>query len=341
MNTSCSMRRNCAASRLTPVTTAGSSSPSPSVTTSGPPLTCTRCHKHNRRCRTSRLAVSTGRQFWSTTGTPRHDPTMVIRRRGWPPSRARPGQGHQPRGGSFGQRRRDVRGHRRVRALETVKRPERPERRVVGQFGPEQGRLDAVVDPDVRPPPGVRRLAGLEGVLIRRGHDRRDVVDARVMRPRHLHPDTIADRHPVPVAGRAPPLLWRGSDPGVEVVLPRAALKDPVSHLSLPPRLSGGSRPAIVPHGESLPLVLTAEIFSLSGTGGGACQADPWTDSRSTPLIPDNDVDSKPRLIRLAPQSLTAGRTAGRDDSLAVGEGSEIGPQGDAAEAGYGRTAIR
>src|SRR6516165_12437153 len=122
-----------------------------------------------------------------------------------------------------------------------MKWPERPERRVAEQFGPEQGRPDAVVDPDVRPPPGVRRLARLEGVLIRRGHDRRDVVDARVMRPRHLNPDAIADRHPVPVAGRAPPLLRRGSDPGVEVVLPRAALKDPVSHLSPSLRLADGS----------------------------------------------------------------------------------------------------
>src|SRR5215813_964983 len=194
MSTSCSMRRNCAASPPTPVRTAGSSSHWPFVTTSGPPPICTRCHKHNRRCKTSRPGFSTGRRFSSTTAAPRTDPTMVI-----------------------------------------------------------------------------RRLARLEGVLIRRGHDRRDVVDARVMRPRHLHPDAIADRHPVPVAGRAPPLLSRGSDPGVEVVLPRAALKDPVSHPSLPLRLSGGSRAAIVPHGESPPLVLTAEIFSLSGTGGGAC----------------------------------------------------------------------
>ena len=112
-----------------------------------------------------------------------------------------------------------------------MKRPERPERRVVEQFGPEQGRPDAVVDPDIRPPPGVRRLARLGRVLIRRGHDRGDVVDARVMRPRHLHPDAITDRHPVPVAGRAPPPLWRGSDAGVEVVFPRADLKDPVNHL--------------------------------------------------------------------------------------------------------------
>jgi hypothetical protein len=44
-----------------------------------------------------------------------------------------------------------------------MKRPERPERRVVEQFGPEQRRPDAIVDPDVRPPPGVRRLARLEG----------------------------------------------------------------------------------------------------------------------------------------------------------------------------------
>ena len=113
-----------------------------------------------------------------------------------------------------------------------MKRPERPERRVVEQFGPELGRRDAVVDPDVCPPPGVRRLARLDGVLIRRGHDRREVVDARMMRPRLLHPDAIADRDPVPVAGRAPPPLWRGSDAGVEVVFPRAGLKDPVSHLA-------------------------------------------------------------------------------------------------------------
>src|SRR5215475_7393308 len=134
-----------------------------------------------------------------------------------------------------------------------MKRPERPERRIAEQLGPEQGRPDAVADPDVRPPPGVPRLARLEGVLIRRRYDRRDVVDARVMRPRHLHPDAIADCHPVPVAGRAPPLLWRGSDPGVEVVLARAALKDPVSHLSLPLKLPDSSRPVIVPHGKSPP----------------------------------------------------------------------------------------
>jgi len=58
-------------------------------------------------------------------------------------------------------------------------------------------------------------------------------------------------------------------------------------------------------------------------------------------LIPDNDDDSKPRLVRLAPPSLTAGRTAGRDYSLAVGEGSEIGPHRNAAEAGYVGTALR
>jgi pimeloyl-ACP methyl ester carboxylesterase len=54
---------------------------------------------------------------------------------------------------------------------------------VVEQFGPEQGRRDAVVDPDGCPPPGVRRHARLDGVLIRRGHDRRDVVGARMIRP--------------------------------------------------------------------------------------------------------------------------------------------------------------
>src|SRR5262249_41881952 len=103
------------------------------------------------------------------------------------------------------------------------------------------------------------------GVLIRRGHDRRDVVDARVVRPRHLHPDAIADRHPVPVAGRAPPLLWRGSDPGVEVVLARAALKDPVSHLSLPLTLPDSSRPVILPHGQSPPFVLKANLMGAPG----------------------------------------------------------------------------
>ena len=45
-----------------------------------------------------------------------------------------------------------------------MKRPERPKRRVVEQFGPEQGRPDAVDDPNVRPPPGVRRLARLAGL---------------------------------------------------------------------------------------------------------------------------------------------------------------------------------
>jgi hypothetical protein len=67
-----------------------------------------------------------------------------------------------------------------------MKWPERPERCIVEQFGPEQGRPDAVVDPDVRPPPGVRRLARLEVVLICRGRDRRDVVDARLSDSSHL-----------------------------------------------------------------------------------------------------------------------------------------------------------
>ena len=37
------------------------------------------------RCRTSRPACSTGRLSSSTTGTPRNDPTMVIRREGLAP----------------------------------------------------------------------------------------------------------------------------------------------------------------------------------------------------------------------------------------------------------------
>ena len=58
-------------------------------------------------------------------------------------------------------------------------------------------------------------------------------------------------------------------------------------------------------------------------------------------LGPHIDDDSKPPLVRLAPQSLTAGRTLGRDHRLAVGEGSEIGPHRNAAEAGYVGTALR
>ncbi len=54
----------------------------PSVTTSGPPPMCTQCHEPNRRCRTSRPACSTGRLSSLTTGTPRNDSTMVIRRKG-------------------------------------------------------------------------------------------------------------------------------------------------------------------------------------------------------------------------------------------------------------------
>jgi hypothetical protein len=69
--------------------------------------------------------------------------------------------------------------------------------------------------------------------------------------------------------------------------------------------------------------------------------ADVGSARRPGTLIPDHDDDSKPCLVRLAPQSLTAGRTAGRDYSLAIGEGSEIGPHGGAAEAGYVRTATR
>ena len=42
---------------------------------------CTRCHEPSRRCRTSRRAFSTGRLFWSTTGTPRNDPAIAHRRK--------------------------------------------------------------------------------------------------------------------------------------------------------------------------------------------------------------------------------------------------------------------
>src|SRR5262249_40070402 len=73
----------------------------------------------------------------------------------------------------------------------------------------------------------------------------------------------------------------------------------------------------------------------------GGDSAARTTASFGCALIPDSDHDRKARLVRIAPQSLTAGRTAGRDDSLAVGEGGEIGSHGDAAEAGYVGTATR
>ena len=182
-----------------------------------------------------------------------------------------------------------------------MKRPERPERRVVEQFGPEQGRPYAVVDPDVRPPPGVCRLARLEGVLVRRGHDRRDVVDAWVMRPRHLHPDAIAGRQPVPVAGRAPPLLWRGNDPGTEVVLPRAALKDPVGPLSLPRRLSDGTGRPLTSHRNCQALRTSARM----AIGVGRCEVTYRTFPGITP----------PALLRY-PEAAIRRRAGRRSDTL-------------------------
>ena len=113
-------------------------------------------------------------------------------------------------------------------------------------------------------------------------------------------------------------------------------------------RSSGTEVQATAPGTRRLALLISGSVSHANRTAasqttldGPACAnrgiaASPWE-----ALFPDNDDDSKPRLVRLASQSLTAGRTAGRDDSLAVGEGSEIGPQGDAAEAGYVRTAIR
>ena len=87
--------------------------------------------------------------------------------------------------------------------------------------------------------------------------------------------------------------------------------------------------------------VLAGVPGAATGRGRAAGTEARMTASPQYALIPDIDDDSKPRLVRLAPQSLTAGRTAGHDYSLAVGEGSEIGPHGDAAEAGYVRTATR
>jgi len=76
----------------------------------------------------------------------------------------------------------------------------------------------------------------------------------------------------------------------------------------------------------------------LTAAAGSAART---TASRGSALIPDSDHDFETRLVRIAPQSLTAARAAGRDDSLAVGKGGEIGPHGIAAEAGYVRTATR
>ena len=134
------------------------------------------------------------------------------------------------RRGSRGQGRGDFRWHRHVRALEAAERPERSELNVLDQLRPEQRRADAVVEPDVGPPPEVRGVRWLNGVLVRLRHDRRDVVDARVFRPYDLQPDPVADRHPAPVPRRAPPLPPGRGHRGVQVVVPGVALKDPVSH---------------------------------------------------------------------------------------------------------------
>jgi hypothetical protein len=140
----------------------------------------------------------------------------------------------EARGGSRGQCRSDVGRYRHVRALEAAERAERSELDVLEQLRSEQWRADAVVEPDVGPPPEVRRVGWLNGMLVRLGHDRRGIVDARVFRPHNLQPDPVADRHPAPVARRAPPLLpgrgHRGIQIVVPVMVPGIALKDPVSH---------------------------------------------------------------------------------------------------------------
>src|SRR5580658_9517057 len=76
-------------------------------------------------------------------------------------------QGLEARRGSRGQGRRDFRRHWHVRALEAAERPERSELNVLDQLRPEQRRADAVVELDVRPPPEVRGVGWLKGVLVR------------------------------------------------------------------------------------------------------------------------------------------------------------------------------
>ena len=98
-------------------------------------------------------------------------------------------QGLEARRGSRGQGRRDFRWHWHVRALEAAERPERSELNVLDQLRPEQRRADAVVELNVGPPPEVRGVRWLNGVLVRLRHDRRDVVDARVFRPYDLQPE--------------------------------------------------------------------------------------------------------------------------------------------------------
>jgi len=71
------------------------------------------------------------------------------------------GQWLKARGCSLGQGHRDVGWHRYVRALESVKGPERSEVCVFEQFRSEQRRPDAAVEPDVRPPTEVRGVLWL------------------------------------------------------------------------------------------------------------------------------------------------------------------------------------
>ena len=105
---------------------------------------------------------------------------------------------------SRGQCRSDVWRHRHVRALEATERAERSELDILEQLRPEQWRADAVVEPDVGPPPEVLRVGWLNGVLVRLGHDRRGIVDASVFRPHNLQPDPVADRHPAPCSEACP-----------------------------------------------------------------------------------------------------------------------------------------
>jgi hypothetical protein len=135
----------------------------------------------------------------------------------------------ETRGGSCHQGRRDLGRHRHVRALEAAERTERCELDVPQQLRPEQWRADAEVEPDVGPPSKVVGVRWLGRVLVGFGHDRRDVIDARVLRPRDLQPHPVADCDPIPVARRAPP-MQTGGNSGVQVVISRAVLKDPVAH---------------------------------------------------------------------------------------------------------------
>src|SRR5262250_1522029 len=129
----------------------------------------------------TRSAVVSAASTAHDEGSPRSTPPAPAGSLGQPlPSPALARQELQARVGPRGQGRRDVRRHRHVRALEAAERAERSELDVLEQLRPEQRRADAVVEPDVGPPPEVRGVGWLNGVLIRLGYDRRDVVDARV-----------------------------------------------------------------------------------------------------------------------------------------------------------------